>query len=234
MKKRSPITQASHKNIPGSAQMLSHTAREGASWRSKQRQSNMCKSQWEEKGKNNVTLSSLAPQWSWNEFGCIGNCFFQFKKCPKRFRNSRKAKTQKNNHFFFLIILGKPETQIKICSKNAKAFYAQVLIHIVALYLMWMKSGCLGQLFWSQPNQSRHVESVLRKIQSCYASSAFRGRTDWRSKASACQHCKTSVHQQWDSGMGKSLEHSWGWPSCMDRSWNNCAWATPGLLHQTT
>lgn len=122
MKKRSPITQASHKNIPGSAQMLSHTAREGASWRSKQRQGNMCKSQWEEKGKNNVTLSSLAPQWSWNEFGCIGNCFFQFKKCPKRFRNSRKAKTQKNNHFFFLIILGKPETQIKILLKECQSF----------------------------------------------------------------------------------------------------------------
>lgn len=38
------------KNIPGSTQMLSHTAREGASLGSKQRK-DMCKSHWEENEK---------------------------------------------------------------------------------------------------------------------------------------------------------------------------------------
>lgn len=51
------------------------------------------------KGKNNVTqLFGTTVELEW--VGCIGNCFFQFKKCPKRFRNSRKVKTQKNNHLF--------------------------------------------------------------------------------------------------------------------------------------
>lgn len=101
---------------------------------------------------------------------------------------------------------------------------------------MWMKSGCLGQLFWSQPNESWYVESALRKIQSCYVNSAFGDRTDWGSKASACQDCETSIHEQ-------SIFNTWGdhwntWStaevgsSCMDRSWTKCAWAITALLHQ--
>lgn len=93
----------------------------------------------------------------------------------------------------------------------------------------WMKSQCLGQLFWSQPNQSRYVESVLRKIQCCYVNSAFRGRTG------GAKHMHVSIAKPLytSSRMGKSLEYNWGWLSCMHRSWINCAWAMPSLLHHT-
>lgn len=114
----------------------------------------------------------------------------------RRFKNTRKEKIQKSIVFKKKITLDKPETRVRFCSKNTKACSTQVLIQ-TSIYMPGLdKSGCLWQLFWSQPNEPRHVERVLRKTESCYVNSPFGGTTDWRSKASACQDYKTSVHEQ--------------------------------------
>lgn len=116
-------TSIPQKNTPGSAQLLSHTTREGASLGSKQKKDSMCKSHWR-KGKYNGTLSSLAPQWSRNELCHFGNWFFhQFKKLPRRFQKLQERENpEKRSHFLKKIILGKPKTQIKIMLKECQSF----------------------------------------------------------------------------------------------------------------
>lgn len=59
-------TSIPQKNTPGSARLLSHTTREGASLGSKQRKDKMCKSHWEERKKQwNTRLFGTTVELEW-------------------------------------------------------------------------------------------------------------------------------------------------------------------------
>lgn len=101
MKKRSPITQESHKKHTRINQLrLTLPEREPCQGQSRERI--ICAKAIEKKKPMRVTLSSLAPQWSWKEFCHFGNCFFhQFKKLFWVSEISWEEKTQKNNLFYY-------------------------------------------------------------------------------------------------------------------------------------
>lgn len=52
------------------------------------------------KGKNNVTLSSLAPQWSWNELVALGIASFSLRNVPRDSETPGKWKLRKTITFF--------------------------------------------------------------------------------------------------------------------------------------